>query len=219
MAIKLRLEHGESPKRSKPINLVLILGGVSHTLETGYKLNLLYRQLAIDKSANVEVVVVDPDAWNGGDNTGVSHWQLTLQDYAAKVPPTEMLASYNKIAIIDDIQFRPTELRPTEARDRIEDSAEWKQLRDMADDNPDRVSWWVFSKRILNDDLFEMNHETLRVPIERQQTGKPSRVRLEIAMVRFVLFERTFRENNRTIEYPFTASNVLESLLDLELST
>ena len=117
MAIKLRLEHGDSPKRSKPINLVLILGGVSHTLETGYKLNLLYRQLAIDKSANVEVVVVDPDAWNGGDNTGVSHWQLTLQDYTAKDPrPTEMLASYNKIAIIDDIQFKPFfgSLRPTD---------------------------------------------------------------------------------------------------------
>ena len=48
-------------------------------------------------------------------------------------PHTEMLASYNKIAIIDDIQFKPLfwSVRPTELRDRIEDSAEWKQLRDI----------------------------------------------------------------------------------------
>ena len=104
-------------EKSKPINLVLILGGVSHTctLAEHYKLNRLYKQL--EKSANVEVVVVNPVTWNGGDNTGVSHWQLTLQDYAAKDPrPTEMLASYNKIAIIDDIQFKPFfgSLRPTD---------------------------------------------------------------------------------------------------------
>ena len=61
----------------EPINLVLILGGVSHTQAEDYRLNRLYKQLAITKRADVEVVVVDPDTWDGGDDTGVSHWQVT----------------------------------------------------------------------------------------------------------------------------------------------
>ena len=196
----------------EPINLVLILGGVSHTQAEDYRLNRLYKQLAIEKRADVEVVVVDPDTWDGGDDTGVSHWQVTLQDCATKFPPTEMLASYNKIAIIDDIQFKPFfgSLRPTQLRDRIEDSAEWKQLRDMADNHPDRVTWWLFSQRI-NYDLVEINH--VKIPIEWQQAGKPSKVRIELAKVKFVLCERQFQENNRTIKYPFSTSNVLDSLM------
>merc|ERR1712194_182822 len=110
-----------------------------------------------------------------------------------KLPPTEMLASYNNIAIIDDIQFKPFGWG-LKLRDRIEDSAEWKQLRDMADN-----------------DLVEINH--VKIPIEWQQAGKPSKVRIELAKVKFVLLEGQFQENNRTIKYPFNASNVLDSLM------
>ena len=188
-------EEGEPPaKRARTgtddgckKHLVLVLGGVSHSELPITAINRMYARLAEnlrDAPGTAEVVVVDPEEWKFGDKNGTTkHCEMELEDFAHAHPLRPYLDGYDRVAIVDDLQFGTLGMRH---RAGVVQSDAYKQLVDYADEHKGRVAWWEFFEtgmRELNNyatpknETLKINHArlvvTLRGPSRHMRFGEP----------------------------------------------
>jgi hypothetical protein len=94
-----------------------------------------------DAPGTADVVVVDPAEWKFGDRDGITeHHRMELQDFAAAHPLPPYLDRYDRVAIVDDLQFH--KLLGARERDVVVNSDAYKQLVAYADAHRGRVAWW-----------------------------------------------------------------------------
>lgn len=129
-------------KRKK--HLVLVLGGVSYAEFVIFSINRMYARLAEnlrDAPGTADVVVVDPAEWKFGDRDGITeHHRMELQDFAEAHPLQQYLDRYDRVAIVDDLQFH--KVLGAREREEVENSDAHKQLIAYADAHRGRVAWW-----------------------------------------------------------------------------
>ena len=140
-------------------NLVLILGGVSYTETSTYTLNRIYERLAEGGHQDVEVVLVDPVEWKCGNKGGVTtHHLMTLAEYMREYPPEQLMHTYRKVAIVDDIKFKDYTLRAGHLQ-----SAEHQRLVAIAEAHRDCISWWeLYGAWYQLSGIRELNHVRVR---------------------------------------------------------
>ena len=125
-------------------HLVLVLGGVSYAEFVITTINRMYARLAEnlrDAPGTADVVVVDPAEWKFGDRDGITeHYRMELQDFAEAHPLQPYLDRYDRVAIVDDLQFH--KVLGARERNEIVNSDAYKQLIAYADAHRGRVAWW-----------------------------------------------------------------------------
>lgn len=125
-------------------HLVLVLGGVPHSEFLITTINRMYARLAEnlrDVPGIADVVVIDPMEWKFGDKNGITeHYRMELQDFAEAHPLQSYLDRYDRVAIVDDLQFH--KVLGTRERNEIVNSDAYKHLIAYADAHRGRVAWW-----------------------------------------------------------------------------
>ena len=147
------LEHTDEPPakcartdtaKARKKHLVLVLGGVSYAEFAIAALNRMYARLAEtlrDAPGTADVVVVDPAEWKFGDRNGITeHHRMELQDFAEAHPLQTYLNRYDRVAIVDDLQFH----NGARERDEVVNGDAYKQLVAYADAHKGRVAWWEY---------------------------------------------------------------------------
>jgi hypothetical protein len=111
-------------------------------------INRMYARLADNLRTSqdaVDVVVIDPRDSPGPWQDGVTmHYKMELQEFATEHPIGPFLDQYDRVAVVDDLQFLGDARFFHSERASIERSDAYNALRDYAEANKGRVAWWEF---------------------------------------------------------------------------
>ena len=138
--------HDDAENEKK--DLVLVLGGTPMHSLVITTINRMYARLADNLRTSqdaVDVVVIDPRDSPGPWQDGVTmHYKMELQEFATEHPIGPFLDQYDRVAVVDDLQFLGDTRFFHSERASIERSDAYKALRDYAEANKGRVAWWEF---------------------------------------------------------------------------
>ena len=130
-------------------DLVLVLGGVPQFGPAIFTINRMYARLAENlhnAPGTTDVVLVDPEEWKFGEADGVTtHHIMDFQEFALKHPLKEFLDQYDRVAIVDDMQFGELGMRE---RKEVISSKAYIQLVAYADAHKGHVAWWEFFSQL-----------------------------------------------------------------------
>ena len=141
-----RARTHDAEKKKK--DLVLVLGGTPMRSLVITTINRMYARLADNLRTSqdaVDVVVIDPHEFPGPWQDGVTvHYKMELQEFDTEHPIGPFLDQYDRVAVVDDLQFLGDTRFFHGERASIERSDAYKALRDYAEANKGRVAWWEF---------------------------------------------------------------------------
>jgi len=96
----------------------------------------------------IDVIVVDPMPESDWEEFcrlrptfRLRHVPMSLDSFVKESPPEELFARYCRVAVIDDVKFKPT-LSSIPVRDTFTRSTAYLSLAHAVRLNPDRRTWW-----------------------------------------------------------------------------
>ena len=140
-------------------DLVLVIGGATHTSSLAHALHLLYERLSESVLDDVGVVVVDPTPekeWAERCTHRVQyrlkHEPLDLDSFLQQRAPSDLVAQYRRIAVIDDVFFKFSGY--SDLRAEFTNSAGYLALTQTAERSPEQFTWWELEYRTYAEPVF-----------------------------------------------------------------
>ena len=140
-------------------DLVLVIGGATHTSSLAHALHLLYERLSESVLDDIDVVVVDPTPekeWaehcTHRAQYRLKHEPLDLDSFLQQRAPSDLVAQYRRIAVIDDAFF--TFSGYSDLRAEFTNGAGYLALTQTAERSPEQLTWWELEHRAYAEPVF-----------------------------------------------------------------
>jgi len=131
-------------------DLVLVLGGATRTSSPAHALHMLYTRLS--ERSHIDVIVVDPTPeaeWTEHcahrATYTLKHEPMDLDTLWNKQRADHLLATYRRIAVIDDVFF--SYCGYADQRLQFRKSAGYVALKQTAQENAQQFTWWEIDRR------------------------------------------------------------------------